>query len=161
MKIEDLMTRSVGTCRPADTLSAAAQLMWDWDCGCVPVLSDDDSKRVVGILTDRDICMATYLRGASPEAVRVGDAMSKTVRSIAASETAADAAAVMRDARVRRLPVVDEKQRLVGLISLADLARVAARQHGSKQPDVGEDEIGETLEAICAVRTFSELAASG
>jgi CBS-domain-containing membrane protein len=160
MKIEDLMTRDVGTCRPADTLSAAAQLMWDRDCGCVPVVSDDGSKQVVGMLTDRDICMATHFRGTSPGNARVGDAMSKTVRSIGPSEAPADAEAVMRDARVRRLPVVDEKQRLVGLISLADLARAAGRQHGSKKPQVRKDEIGETLEAICEARTSSQLAAS-
>jgi CBS-domain-containing membrane protein len=160
MKVRALMTRNVGTCRPADTLSAAAQLMWDRDCGCVPVVSDDGSMRVVGMLTDRDICMATHFRGASPGSVRVGDAMSKAVRSIGPSETPADAEAVMRDARVRRLPVVDEKQRLVGLVSLADLARAAARQHGAKKPDLSEDEIGETLEAICAARTASQLAAS-
>lgn len=66
----------------------------------------------------------------------------------------------MRDARVRRLPVIDEKQRLVGLVSLADLARAAARQRGTNKREVTEDEIGETLEAICAARTSSQLSAS-
>ena len=75
MKVEDLMTRSVGTCRPTDTLSSAAQLMWERDCGCVPVVSDDGSNRVVGMLTDRDICMAAHFRGASPGALPVGQVM--------------------------------------------------------------------------------------
>lgn len=159
MKIEDLMTRKVGTCCPDDSLSRAAQLMWDYDCGCVPVVSGDGSKRVVGMLTDRDICMATHFRGASPKSVRVADAMSKTVRSIGPSSSPADAEAVMRDARIRRLPVVDAKQQLLGLVSLADLARAAQREHGSRVRSVSEEEIGQTLEWICTARTSSQLAA--
>lgn len=160
MKIKDLMTKEVGTCRPTDPLSAAAQLMWDRDCGCVPVVSDDESGQVVGILTDRDICMATHFRGTAPGAVSVGEVMSTKVRTIGPSETAADAEAVMQDARVRRLPVVDEDQRLVGLISLADLARATTAQHASKKPELTDLELGETLEAICAAPASARVAVS-
>ena len=60
MKIKDVMTPNVRTCFMSDSLATAAQLMWDHDCGCVPVLSED--ARVVGMLTDRDICMAAYFQ---------------------------------------------------------------------------------------------------
>lgn len=162
MKVQDLMTQDVGTCRASDSLSAAAQLMWDRDCGCVPIVADDGSKQIVGMLTDRDICMATHFHGVAPGALRVGDAMSKSVCAIGPFETLADAEAVMRDARVRRLPVVDAEQQLVGLISLADLARAATRERrrGSKKPEVSDFEIGETMEAICEARTSSQLAAT-
>lgn len=160
MKVEELMTQNVRTCRPGDTLSTAAQLMWDGDCGCIPVVSDDGSKRVVGMVTDRDICMAAHFRGCRPREIAVGDVMSKSVRSVGPSEDLADAEAIMRDARVRRLPVVDTNQELLGLVSLADLAREADRKRQSKQPPITEQEVGDTLTAICARRAPSQLAAS-
>ena len=162
MKVEDLMTRSVGTCRPTDTLSSAAQLMWERDCGCVPVVSDDGSNRVVGMLTDRDICMAAHFRGTSPGALPVGQVMSNAVRTIGPLETPADAGAAMSDSQVRRLPVVDDDERLLGLISLADLARAAVRESASKKrrPEITEKGVAETLEAICSVRTPRQAAAS-
>jgi CBS domain-containing protein len=160
MKVEELMTHNVRTCRSGDTLSTAAQLMWDGDCGCVPVISDDGSKRVVGMLTDRDICMATHFRGCRPREIAVGDVMSTGVRAVGPSEDLADAEAIMRDAQVRRLPVVDGNQELLGIVSLADLAREADRKRQSKQPSITEHEVGDTLTAICAPRGPAPLAAS-
>jgi len=96
MTVEDLMTRNVETCTPTDTLSAAAQLMWDHDFGCIPVVSEDGSKCVVGMLTDRDICMATHCEGASPGAVRVGDVMSTGLRACRSPSSTGVAAAVSR-----------------------------------------------------------------
>ena len=127
MKVGDLMTRNVAACRPTDPLSAAAQLMWDRDCGCVPVVSDDGSNRVVGMLTDRDICMATHFRGVSPGAVRVGEVMSKEVRAIGPSEAPEDAEAVMRDALVRREEGLGRGHVVVG-VTLSDLGLILARQ---------------------------------
>jgi len=72
------MTTHVRTCRRDEPLSRAAQLMWDTDCGVVPV---DDDSTVVGLVTDRDICMATYTQSKAPEAVRVDSAMSKELIS--------------------------------------------------------------------------------
>jgi CBS domain-containing protein len=160
MKVEELMTQSIRTCRPGDSLSTAAQLMWDGDCGCIPVISDDGSKRVVGMITDRDICMAVHFRGCRPRDIAVGDLMSTGVRAVGPSEDLADAEAIMRDAQVRRLPVVDANQGLLGLVSLADLAREADRTRKSKQPPISEQEIGDTLTAICTPRNPSQLAAS-
>lgn len=160
MKVGDLMTRSVATCRPGETLAIAAQRMWDHDCGCIPVVSDDTEARVVGILTDRDVCMATHFRNAPPAALSVGEVMTREVRTIGPEETPSDAEAVMRDAQIRRLPVIDEEQRLLGVVSLADLARVAARQRRSRKAEVTERELGETLEAICAARAPAHAAPS-
>lgn len=160
MKVEQLMTQDVRTCRPGDNLSAAAQLMWDGDCGCIPVVSDDGSNRVVGVVTDRDICMATHIRGCAPREVPVAEAMSTAVRAVGPSEELADAEAIMRDAQLRRLPVVDENQQLMGVLSLADLAQEADRKRKSKQSPITEQEVGDTLTAICAPRSPSQLAAS-
>jgi CBS domain-containing protein len=160
VKVEELMIRNVRTCRPGDTLGTVAQLMWDGDCGCIPVVGDDGSKRVVGMITDRDICMAAHFRGCRPREIAVGDVMSKSVRSVGPSEELADAEAIMADAQVRRLPVVDANQQLLGLVSLADLAREADRERRSKEPPLTEQEVGDTLTAICTPRDPSQLGAS-
>jgi CBS domain-containing protein len=161
MKVEQLMTRSVRTCRPSDSLGDAAQLLWDADCGCLPVVSDDGSKCVVGMITDRDICMASHFRGLPPRQIRVSEAMATAVRSVKASEQLADAEAIMADAQVRRLPVVDDDQQLVGLLSLADLAREADRRRRSKRPPITEAEVGDTLTAICGPGPLEARAAPG
>ncbi len=150
MKVEQLMIRNPRTCRPGDSLGSAVQQMLDADCGCLPIVSEDDPQRLVGILTDRDICMATHRRGRAPQEIEVREAMSTDVRTVGPSEDLLDASAIMRDAQVRRLPVVDADRRLLGLVSLADLAR-AARRRGStsSEPEITEEEIGETLSLTC------------
>jgi len=157
MKVEAFMTPNVRSCRPGDRLSDAVQLMIEGDCGCVPVVSDDEPTRIVGVITDRDICLATHARGRAPQEIAVGDVMSTEVRCVRSSEDLLDASAIMRDAQVRRLPVVDADQRLVGLLSLADLARGAQRRRGAKKREISEREIGETLAVICASRIPSDL----
>jgi CBS domain-containing protein len=152
MRVEEIMTKSVRTCRPEDTLSQAAQIMWEADCGAVPVVSSEGEGRVVGMITDRDVCMATYTRGRTLAELRVRDAMAGDLRCCKPSDTLAEAEESMRSAQVRRLPVVDESGHLVGLLSLADLAREAARERGSKRPAIRSQEVGDTLASICQSR---------
>ena len=102
--------------------------------GCVPIVSDDGSRNVVGMLTDRDICMATLQRGRAPHEVAIRDVMSDVVRSVGPSHELKEAEAIMRAAQVRRLPVVDGHQMLAGILSLADLARHADRKRKSEHP---------------------------
>ncbi len=148
MKVEQLMTKEVASCGPNDTLNQAARVMWERDCGFVPIIEGIESRRVVGIVTDRDVCMAAYTRGRTLEQIRVGDVMSTEVRACKPGEDLTAAEATMRRAQVHRLPVVDDANQLLGVISLADIAREAARQVGSKSPKVSAAEIGETLAAI-------------
>lgn len=150
MKVEQLMKQQVRTCHAQDTLSTAAQIMWDHDCGCVPVVNGDG--RVIGIITDRDICMAAYTQGGALRALQVQDAMSKTVSVCKAQDTLADAERMMRANQVHRLPVVDAANRLVGILSLNDLAREAGHESSAKKHEVGFAEIGQTLEAVCRPR---------
>lgn len=150
MNVGQLMTQNVRACRPEDTLQAAAQIMWDCDCGCVPVVDAD--RRVQGMLTDRDICMAAYTQGGPLRALYVSNAMSKQVYSCRAEDTLEAAEEVMRTHQVRRLPVVGAGGRLVGIISLNDLARGAERELPAKRRKVKIDDIGKTLAAICKPR---------
>jgi len=123
-KVMDLMTPRVISVRATDPLSAAAQVMWQQDCGVVPVLADDDA-RVVGVVTDRDICMATWSRNLAPSAILARDAMSTDLAYCSPNDTVAEAEALMRSHQIRRLPVLNSKAELVGILSIADITRAA------------------------------------
>lgn len=139
MRAEHVMTSDVVTCGSHDTLNRAAQLMWERDCGIVPVV---DGDRVVGMITDRDCCMAAYTQGRRLDEIPVWEAMSVDVKSCGADEPVADVEARMSAYQIRRMPVVrDEK--LVGIISMNDLALAVER--GMAEPE----EVVETLAHIC------------
>jgi len=150
MKIHELMTNDVQSCGPQDSLNTAAHLMWTYDCGCIPVTNSEG--HVQGMLTDRDICMAAYTRGVPLAELQVADAMSAPVYTVAPHEPLARAEGLMSQHQVRRLPVVGEAGRLVGLISLSDLARVAARDVSRLRPAVSARELSAALGAICKPR---------
>lgn len=152
MQVAEIMTRDVASCRETDTLAEAVRLMAEFDCGSVPVTAGLASQRVVGIVTDRDICLASYRLGKPLAEIRVRDAMTQPARTCSSDASASEAEYVMRDARVRRLPVVDEQGLLVGIVSLTDLAREAQHERKLQRPDVTRLEIGATLAEICTPR---------
>src|SRR5512140_1269573 len=119
MKIAELMTMDVATCAPSDSLTRAAQLMWERDCGCVPVI---DGSKVVGMITDRDICMAAMMQGKAPAQLKVEQVMSREVFFCAPDDSVDQASKVMQQRQVRRLPVLDGSGKLVGIVSLNDFA---------------------------------------
>ncbi len=123
MKVKDVMTTSVRTCFTSDSLATAAQLMWDHDCGCVPVLNEQGL--VVGMLTDRDICMAAFFQGVPIGEIKVSAVMSRQLFDCTSDDDLSAAERIMRDKKVRRLPVLNKEGRLVGLLSLSDIARHA------------------------------------
>jgi CBS domain-containing protein len=149
MKVKKLMITEVGSCPSGDHLDKAAQVMWELDCGCVPII-DPDSK-VVGMLTDRDICMATYTQGRALEDISVSSVMSKEVYSCSPEDDLTVAENIMENKQVRRLPVIDNEGRLVGLLSLNDIARRAAHEEGKKRVVKGlkPTEVAHTLAGIC------------
>ncbi len=125
MKIDEIMTRNVRGISPEDTLGTAAQIMWENDCGAVPVVEADG--RLVGIVTDRDICMAAHLQGAPLHDSRVTSAMARDVKTCSPRDTPATVQAIMSQNKIRRVPVVDDQGRLVGMITLGDLAYLVGR----------------------------------
>ena len=126
MKIEDIMTRDVRGCLADDSLATAAQIMWENDCGAVPV-TDADS-RVIGIITDRDLAMAAHLQGVALRASRVSSAMARDVKCCSPRDTPATVQALMQQHKIRRVPVVDEQKRLLGIVSLGDIAYAMAAE---------------------------------
>jgi CBS domain-containing protein len=153
MNIGDLMTRDVQACAASASMNDAARIMWEHDCGCVPIVEADGT--VVGMITDRDICMAAYTQGRKLMYMSVDCASSKNLVTIGQDEDLRRAEKLMRDARVRRLPVVDSAGKLVGLLSLSDLAR--------RVPDLGNS-VGEplvgALAGICQPRSLGALIAT-
>jgi CBS domain-containing protein len=152
MKVKEVMTTSVAAVRSNEPLSLAAQLMWDCDCGALPV-KDALSGRIVGMITDRDICMASWMRDRTPSSIRVAEAMSQHVYAAAPEDSVSSAEHLMRLKQIRRLPILDDCSELVGILSLADIATAAERQ-GTK-PAAGELAAGEviaTLADICHPR---------
>jgi CBS domain-containing protein len=121
--VRDIMTPSVLVLEPRDTLVRAAALMRDQDIGALPVGEND---RLVGMLTDRDIVKRATAQGLSPDTTRVGEAMSRGVLYCFDDDTCEDVAASMAANQVRRLPVVSREKRLVGIVSLGDLANSGA-----------------------------------
>lgn len=151
MQVREIMTKAVRTCRPLDTANEAAKAMWEGDCGCVPVV--DDAGKVVGVLTDRDVCMAAYTQGKALSAIKVASAMATPALTCRAEDELAAAERTMQKGQVRRLPVVDGEGRLVGILTLNDLVRQAARDRARKTRAVGPEEIAVTVAAICEPRT--------
>ena len=145
MKILELMTRTVQVCRATDTLDRAAQLMWDHDIGSLAVVDDDD--QVIGMITDRDACMAAYTRGRALRDIPVEVAMSKHVVTCSPDDSDTAVAEVMAKHKIRRVPVVDDMHRPVGMLSLNDLARTMA--HGRNVPATA---VAGILAAICEHR---------
>jgi CBS domain-containing protein len=152
MKVRSVMTASVASVRKDESLSTAAKLMWDCDCGSIPV-KDEAGEQVVGMITDRDICMATWSRDCAPSVIAVSDAMSPELYFSAPDESVASAERLMRARKIRRVPVLDGDRRLVGILSLADIAnesrRAGLRPDGS---EVAPAEIAGTLADICEPR---------
>ena len=125
MHVAELMTTRVVSCTEHDDLSRAAQLLWDHDLGCVPVV--DAHGRVVGVVTDRDICMAGYTQGRPLSDIPVAVAMARDVVCCTEREDVVAVERRMAARQVRRLPVVDDDGDLMGIVSLADLAKASAR----------------------------------
>src|SRR5262249_15657446 len=125
MNVERVMNREVRACRPDDTLNRAAQLMWDNTCGCVPIVSERD--RPIGILTDRDICMAAYTQGRPLTEITVPSSTAHTVITCRTEDDVHPVIDLMRENAIRRMPVVDSDGRLRGIVSLDDLAAESLR----------------------------------
>ncbi|HKQ62795.1 MAG TPA: CBS domain-containing protein [Candidatus Polarisedimenticolaceae bacterium] len=134
------------TCTVHDNLNTAAGLMWEHDCGVVPVVDD---RQLAGIITDRDICMAAFIQGKTLSEIPVVDIMSTEVCACHADETVEAAQRRMSEYQVRRMPVLDEDNRLIGVLSLNDIAREAA--HAAEGEGVKRSLV-QTLGAICQPR---------
>lgn len=145
MMVRELMRRSPRSIGPAASLAEAGRIMEKARCGALPVVGDGEDERVVGMLTDRDLCLAVALRDRRPSEVAVREVISGDVHTCRPDEDVRDALAAMGDHRVRRLPVVDSAGRLVGVLSFDDLAASARPRRDGGGDFLLHAEIAETL----------------
>lgn len=119
MFVRDLMTKSPAICTPGTKLDVAAKMMFDYDCGELPVC---DGNSLVGVVTDRDIALRAVAAGMIPDRIAVQEVMTKGVHTVTADADVHEALQLMELRRVRRLPVTDRTGKVVGILSATDLA---------------------------------------
>ena len=132
MRVEEIMHRPVVACSPGDHLGVAARLMWEKDCGALPVVDGDG--RVIAMITDRDICMAALTQGLCLEDIPVQTAMSRQIHACRPEDQMTDVHSLMGDKQIRRVPVVDGDHHLVGILSINDMTRNVARPTNTGNP---------------------------
>ncbi|MCU0866070.1 MAG: CBS domain-containing protein [Planctomycetes bacterium] len=146
MNVKEVMSQQVRSVRMTERADAAARILWEHDCGIVPVV--DANNVLVGVVTDRDLCMASYTQGRPLAEIAVTAVMARAVRSCKPDETLAAAMAAMQQAQVHRLPVVDARGLVIGMLSVNDLIRLAQARPAAL--DAGA--VLKTLAAIGAPR---------
>jgi CBS domain-containing protein len=138
----EIMTRDVRAVQPGSPIREVAEIMRDENTGIVPIV--DESRRLLGVITDRDIVLRTIPDGKEPSRLEAGALMTDDVECVTPGETVQDVIRMMGDHQVRRVPVVDQQDRLVGIISLGDIATRADY----------DEELQEALEEISSRRSF-------
>jgi CBS domain-containing protein len=123
MQVKEVMTRSPICCGPTDTIDEVAKLMRDHDCGVIPVIA---GTKIVGVITDRDITCRAVAAGSVPFAIPVKDVMTKTVYTVRENDNVQAAIDLMEEKQVRRLPVVNDQNAIVGVVAPSDLAPIFA-----------------------------------
>jgi CBS domain-containing protein len=146
MRVVDVMMGTPYHCRPDTNLGSATELMWTGNCGFLPVVGNDG--KVVGIITDRDICVALGTRGLPSGNVTVADVMSSNVYSCSPGDDIHVALRAMREGHVRRLPVISKEDVLVGVLSMDDILLRAEAPSLGKTPELSSEEIVKTYRAI-------------
>ena len=121
MKAQDIMAKDPRCVTPRTSIQEAARLMKTEDVGALPVIESDSSRKLVGIITDRDITIRAVADGRDIGSVTVNDVMSKGATTAKASDTVDDVMKVMGREQVRRIPIVDDRDQLVGIVSQADV----------------------------------------
>jgi len=148
MKVKEIMTGEPRFCDLNASLGEAAKTMWETNCGILPVVKD--GKELVGLITDRDICMAVAMRDCSPTAVSAEQVITGTVYSVAPEDDVQKALEVMQEHKVRRLPVVSAEGDLQGMLSMNDIVLKAEKEPGKKALAIPYADVVNTYKAICA-----------
>ncbi len=125
MKVKKLMTADIAYCSAEDNLTKAVEIMWQRDCGAVPVV--DGEMKITGMITDRDIAVAAASRNQKPSQIKIGEVMSNRVFFCKELDDAEEALRKMRRAKIKRLPVVGENGELAGIISITDFVLKAPK----------------------------------
>ena len=152
MKVQDIMTSDVQCCGPDTNLAAAAKMMWDSDCGALPVLNVQG--QVMGMISDRDICMAAATKNKPAWDITVWETVSGKAYTCRMSDDVHTALDIMKREKVRRLPVVDEDGVLQGIVAMNDFVLLAGEAKGGRAPAISYEDVVRTMKAISAHRAL-------
>lgn len=147
MKVKEIMTPNVEAIWLTESLADAAELMWKHDCGVLPVIKD--GRRVIGLITDRDICMAAVMRDSKPSAVSIEEVMTGQVYSVDPEDNVEQALEAMQEHKVRRLPVINAEGELAGILSMNDVVLHAGAADDAATESIDYSDIVKTFQAIC------------
>ena len=147
MKVKDVMTPNAKAIWLTESLAAAAKMMWENDCGVLPIIKD--GRKVIGMITDRDICMAVAMRDQHPSAVSVEEVMTGAVHAVNPDDDIDQALQTMQAHQVRRLPIVNAAGELEGILSMNDVVLNAEVNGCTAEDSVGADDVLNTYQAIC------------
>jgi CBS domain-containing protein len=153
MEVRRIMTSNVAACRPETNLAAAAGLMWHYDCGVIPVVDGD--KKVVGVITDRDICMAVAMNNRFASEIAVREVISGEVFACTPDDEVSQALAIMQRRKVLRLPVVNQDGTLQGILSMNDIVSRAEDGRESMGDGISYAEVVNTRKVIGEHRDLS------
>ena len=148
MKVKEIVTVNPKACRATTNLAEAAAFMWDYDCGILPVVAD--GERVVGLITDRDICIGGATKNRNLSTITVEEIMTGEVYSCEPEDDVSQALETMQQRKVRRLPVVAPDGTLEGILSINDIRLNAKETTGKKVPEISFRDLVQTYKAICA-----------
>jgi CBS domain-containing protein len=149
MKVHDVMNEEVKFCGPETNLAAAAAIMWENDCGALPIAADG---KAIGVITDRDIAIALGTRNQQAAEIPVSEVMSGKLFAASPDEDIHTALELMRKERVHRLPVINTEGKLEGILSLNDVALMAVHPDGKTAPELNYEDVVSTLKALCQHR---------
>ncbi|MGB9334729.1 MAG: CBS domain-containing protein [Candidatus Acidiferrales bacterium] len=146
MKVKDVMMRTPASCRSDTNLGAAAEIMWNRDCGMLPILNPEN--KVIGVVTDRDLCIALGTRNRLAGEIAVWDVASGKVFSCNPEEDIHAALATMAKSKVRRLPVINAAGKLEGILSMDDVVLHSESKVSGKTPGLSYDDVVDTLKKL-------------
>jgi CBS domain-containing protein len=150
MKVHDVMTEEVKFCGPETNLAAAAAIMWENDCGALPIVAD--SGKAIGVITDRDIAIALGTRNKQAAEIPVRQVISGQLFAASPDDDIHCALKLMRKEKVHRLPVINTQGKLEGILSLNDVALHTMHPNGKATPALNYEDVVSTLKAVCEHR---------
>jgi len=146
MKVKDVMMRTPARCDPKTNLGAAIEILWNRNCGILPVVNGQG--KVIGVVTDRDLCIALGTRNQLPGEVTVGQVVSGEVFTCKSGDDIRDALNTIGQKKVRRLPVVNDAGQLEGILSMDDVVLHSEAGIAGKAPELSHDTVVNTLKHL-------------
>ena len=147
MKVKEAMTPNAKAIWLTESLSDAAKLMWENDCGVLPIIKD--GRKVVGLITDRDICMASAMRDRNPSGISVEEVMTGEVFAVEPDDDIDQALEVMQQHQIRRLPVLNPEGELEGILSMNDIVLHAKPPDEAAGESIDFGDVVKTYQSIC------------